>query len=654
MAALHRSATIRLGRHPCRGRTAVDRGRSPALGASLTTIATLELLRALLPGLLLVRTDTGELPLAPAVAIAAAVVVGAPLATIVLARRHLRATWFGALVVIVAARTVLLAAPGGTALLLAAGTGTAAGLVALVVLTAAAGAGRAVRVGVLIGLAVEALVRIATLGEGLVWSTTPAATALTVALLIGLLAVAVRAAPGPTTAEPGQGAPAWTAAWLLPAIVLTLTLSSSGGRIAVATGWSQTEVALTAATAQVLGVLAALLAPRLAPGRVGPFAAGLLLIGTAASLPAAGWPGVLGPVAVAIGLGAIAGIESPQPRAGSPLLRVVVPAAALAGAGAILLLDTLAVHLALPGNTGPVLLLLSAVGGAALGLVAARPAHRRTVRAHLRPLPVVSALVVAGVAIGLVGLVSWQPDQPPAGGGPDPDHLTVASLAVRSGFGLDGRYDPPRQAEVLRAHEVDLVLLNGLPRGGWVTGGQDVLEVMARHLGLRHTAFAPAADEVTGNALLSRYPLTEFGVQALPGGERAAVHSQIAAVVLLPDGAELGVIGTQLATADAGARAPQARAVAGGVARLRERELPTVLLGDLGGPLEGSLRDSFSPLVDTAMPDGARTFPAGAPTQLRDHVALSPGLRRSEIAIPAVDVSTHLPVVVTVRRTTPS
>lgn len=600
--------------------------------------------------MLLVLPAAGALPLAGGIVAAVAVLCGAPLLGAVAVRWRPTPLWVGAVCILAAAHAALLTGPGGATLTVVSGVGTAAGLLGLVLLAATGACPRGLRLGVLIGLAGVVLLRTATAGLGLVWSDTAGVRTLTALLIVGLVAVA--GSLRPTPAEDRAAAPrAWVWAWLVPAVVLTATLTGATGRFAVATGWTPAQVAATTATAQVLAVLAALVAPRIAATRLGLLAAAALLAGTTASLPAAGWPGVLGPIAVAVGLGALAGIELPSDRDVPLHRRGWAPGAALALAGGVLLLYELAAHLGLPGNTRPLLLLAVALGAALLAVAAGRPVHSTTVRAQLRPVPATSALLAAGLLVAAVTLLAPPTQGPPPGTDPVADRFTVASFEVGAGFGTDLRYDPRRQAGVLWEAEVDLVLLNGVDRGGWLAGGQDLLPLLQAHLGLEYVLFAPAGTELAGHALLSRHPITEFASEPLPGGSRSAVHSQLAAVVTLPGDQQLGVIGTQLAVAEADdeARLPQARAVAGNVARLRERQLPTVLLGDLGGPLDGAILESFTPLLPGTMPDGAHSYPAAAPTELRDHVLLSPELRRVGLAIPSSGASTHLPVVVTVQ-----
>ncbi len=617
-------------------------------------IATLELLRAFLPGALLVAPEIGLLSTAGAVTSAIAVLILAPLLALGLLGRLARPALLVSFLSVALTRGLLLLDPAAATQLVIAGVGAAAGLAGLVLLATTAAADRRVRLGVLAGLAVEALVRAATSGLGLLWSTAPAAILATVLLVLALAVVGARCYPAPARAITGDAPVSWAWLWLVPALVLTATLTATPGRIAVATGWTASQVAVTTAAAQVAGFLAALFLPRLAPIRAPLLAAALLLVGTMASLPAAGWTGVLGPVAVAIGIGTLAGVDAPRNAPSTPRRRALAPPIAVAAAGAVLLLHDLSTPFGLPVNRH-LLLLAVALGGAALAIAVGRPGTLSTVRARLRPRAAGGSVLLAAVIVAVVAVAAEPARTAAPATDPDPDQLTVATFHVGTGYGSDARYDPLRQAQVLHDHDVDVVLLTGVERASWMSGGQDPLPLLAAAVGLEHVLFAPGANQVTGHVLLSRYPVAEFVSDALPGGRRTPVRTQLAAVITLGDGEQIGVIGTQLEPEDSQGdlRLPQARAVAGSVARLRERQLPTILLGDLGGPLEGAVRDSFVPLLPTTMPEGTRTFPSTAPSVLRDHVLLSEGLARTGTAIPSTPASTHLPAIVTVERQQP-
>jgi endonuclease/exonuclease/phosphatase family metal-dependent hydrolase len=620
------------------------------LGAAAVTFVLIELQRVLLPSALLVWPQTSRISTLGAVGVVTALSLAPIAVAAAIGRLPVRALWSAATAALLGARAILWFEPAGAALLATAAVGVTAGLTAIVALTTGSSAARPVRIGIVIGLAAEACLRAATLGLGLPWSTGAWAQAGGLVVLITLAVAIPRTAEllvAGTTQE--QGPPAWPWWWLTPAFALTGIVTSVPGRITVATGWGPSAVAVTIAAAHVGAVLAAMFAPRMPASRVAPVGVGLTLIGTAAALPAAGWLGVAGPVAAAIGLGALAGAGIDDLTATPPRTRALVTAAALGLAAVLSLLYYAVDLLPLPGNNR--LLLLGLAGGAAvLGTVIARHGAEPTVRVRLRPMAAGRSLAAAAIVVLLVGLLARPPLLRPL---PASDgDLTVATYNVRSGFGLDGRYDPVRQAEVLREYEADVVLLNEVDRGWWVHGGQDLLPLFAATLGFEHVRFAAATDEVHGHALLSRYPIAEFVTEPLPAGVEYTARSLLGAVVVLPGDVPLGVVGTQLASgpeADA-ARLRQARSVAGAVARLRERKVPTILLGDLGAPAESPAIASFDPLLRNALPQGTRTYPAPAPTRQRDHILLSPDLRRSQAWTPHVTASEHLPVIIRVIR----
>lgn len=627
--------------------------RTPTAGAFVVSFVLVEMTRMLVPTLLLVLPEDRGIPLGAALAWTALALVAAPLVAARLAARAPRPTWIWAGVVLLLARGGLLVDPGVPVRAVLGVLGVAAGGTALVALAAGSPSGRAARVGILLGVGTEAVVRAASGGGGLLWSSSVPAILASLAVLVLLMAVL-----GPTrdrflAPNLDVGPPAWPWWWLLPAVVLTGTLTAPAGRLAVATGWSPGAVAASAAAIQGAAVLAALLAPRLAPSRAALLGATSILVGSTAALPASGWTGVLGPALTAIGLGAIAGLLAGAGRASSGQQRARVAGVALAGAGAILLLHGLGPDLGLPGNRR-VLLLASTAVAVALTVIASRRAGYVTVRSRLRPAAVATVLLVATgvtVAATVAATLGTTPVESPRDG-----RLTVATFNVRSGFGTDGRFDPARQAALLAAESVDVVVLNGVDRGGWLAGGQDALPTLAAGLGLAHVAFVPSADEVHGHALLSRYPIAELASSTLPGEPRRPPRSQFAAILELGDDRLLGVVGAQLLPGgDAEElRLAQARAVAGTVARLRERGLPTMVLGDLGTRDGTTTMDSFDPLVTTALPENSTTYPSWAPTDQRDHILLSPELRRSIVETPATDSSSHLPVIVTVEVRSPA
>ena len=81
----------------------------------------------------------------------------------------------------------------------------------------------------------------------------------------------------------------------------------------------------------------------------------------------------------------------------------------------------------------------------------------------------------------------------------------MVAYNLRMGYGIDGRFDQHAVAELLGRQHADVILLSEIDRGWLLNGGQDQLRIVARLLDME-AAFGPAADQVWGDAILSREP----------------------------------------------------------------------------------------------------------------------------------------------------
>ncbi|RFU37604.1 metal-dependent hydrolase [Actinomadura logoneensis] len=254
---------------------------------------------------------------------------------------------------------------------------------------------------------------------------------------------------------------------------------------------------------------------------------------------------------------------------------------------------------------------------------------------------VASAMVIP-LAMALPGTPSWS-----AAPG---DGLRVAAYNLRMGYGMDGTMAAAGQAAALRSLRPHVVLLSEVDRGWFLNGGRDQLRLMSDRLGLK-PVWAPAGDEVWGDALLTNLPVVSVrnhvlakggptGAQALEVGVRwrGRVVRFVATHTQPPEG------WSSLAQAEQLARIARS-AAAGGV--------PVVLGGDLNMQpgdrafqvlLGAGLNDAFAAVRPFA------TYPARPrPTDQIDHILVTPGLTAQDPAKAPVPYSDHLPVAVTLR-----
>lgn len=280
----------------------------------------------------------------------------------------------------------------------------------------------------------------------------------------------------------------------------------------------------------------------------------------------------------------------------------------------------------------------------AIALVSARLDRGSVVVPQARRYYVLPALLLAALAL-TVGATAWRdiPDERAKPG----DTFTLIAYNIRMGFGLDGRLSLDDIAAWAASKKPDVVLLSEVDRGWLLNGGHDDLERIARGLGMRYY-FAPAADRLWGDALLTNLPVHRVVSHKL-GKHDYPTGAQAQEIILEVGGKEVGVVNTHL-QAPAG-QAPEVAALVRKLAGSR----PVVLAGDLntthGDPqmkvlLAAGLTD---PLVALGDP---KTSPADAPAVRIDHVLVTKGLTAVDVEVPRVPYSDHLPVVTTLRITT--
>ncbi|MGW9207258.1 endonuclease/exonuclease/phosphatase family protein [Embleya sp. NPDC055664] len=244
--------------------------------------------------------------------------------------------------------------------------------------------------------------------------------------------------------------------------------------------------------------------------------------------------------------------------------------------------------------------------------------------------------------------------RPGPGSAPVPDAaagtLRVVTYNIRMGYGLDGRFDPDRTADTIRALHPDVLLLNEVDRAWFLNGGHDVLTLLARRLDLPYR-FAPAADPQWGDAVLTRKPIRHLESIALPAGGAPTGAQALGVVVEAAPGKRLGFVATHLQDADDEVPQRQADRAAAFATGLAEREaVPVTVLGDLNAAVDSPQVRAFTArgLVDgLARVRPVRTYPADRPRREIDQVLVDPRLRVLAVEAPPSKASDHLPVAVT-------
>ncbi|MEU4479481.1 endonuclease/exonuclease/phosphatase family protein [Micromonospora sp. NPDC023966] len=260
--------------------------------------------------------------------------------------------------------------------------------------------------------------------------------------------------------------------------------------------------------------------------------------------------------------------------------------------------------------------------------------------------PVPAWTVLAAMLLTSVGGGIHRPAPTPHPPAAPPSAVRLVAYNIRMGFGLDGRLDLDALTRAVGGSRPDVVLLSEVDRGWLLNGGHDTLALLAGRLRMPYV-FAPAADPVWGDAVLSRFPVRSGRTRPL-AAHGAPTGAQALGVTLDLGGRDLAVVATHLQPPPGQGPVAQGREVAAFATRYAAGR-PLILGGDLNTEPGDPAFTEFTRagLVDAlAAARPLRTSPADDPRTQIDHVFVSPGLTSSEVTAPRSTASDHLPVAV--------
>jgi endonuclease/exonuclease/phosphatase family metal-dependent hydrolase len=530
-----------------------------------------------------------------------------------------------AAVALAAARVALLAVHGGQPQLYTAAAGTLAGIVWL---AAMAMAGARVVPGVPGGIAVAAVQHAALGTVDLTWRRTWWAWLIALAEVVFFLLYALRQPP--EDEPPGRG-------WLVvgPTLLLAGWFAVSPAAVTTAMSYDVDPVARSGSTwlPALLTVVAATAFMALAvrpPRGTWPrwlAGAGLVVATVLFGLSDDRWlffALLLGSVC----LGACLGLAA-LGDGGRSTGYAAVGGMVLFAAGAIAYYA--AYDLGYPNAWVP----------AVIGLLVATPVLRAPAASGTR----FQYGYLSFIAVILVVVTTWW--RPPGElARSDAQALRLVTYNVRMGFGLDGTYDPDAVARAIAAERPDVVTLSEVDRGWLLNGGHDNVTVLAKRLNMRYF-FAPAADSLWGDAILTNLPVSVVRTVRLPSAG-APTGAQALGVVLRMGARDVLVVSTHLQPPPGGPPTAQANAVIAFAGTFGA--MPAVIAGDLNIAPDSTTMAVFASAGFADALAAFRpvpTFPADRPVQQIDHVLVHNGLAGSALAVPRLTASDHLPVAVT-------
>lgn len=253
------------------------------------------------------------------------------------------------------------------------------------------------------------------------------------------------------------------------------------------------------------------------------------------------------------------------------------------------------------------------------------------------------AMLIVPIVIG----VNYQAPRTSAGKG---FPVRVMSYNLHNGFNPSGRLDPDALAQTIQEANPEVVALQEVERGWLIDSKLDLLAYLSQRLQMPYI-FGPTADPVWGNAILSRYPIKEWGNAPLPPRTLLLKRGYMWARVDVGSGEELLFIATHYDHIDKDTEIRQQQSPV--IVKFWNERTRTIFLGDLNAHPDAKeiamLRDGG--LSDAFAASGwgtGFTFESMAPSRRIDYIWSSPDLTVRDFFIPNSAASDHLGIAVTV------
>jgi endonuclease/exonuclease/phosphatase family metal-dependent hydrolase len=140
--------------------------------------------------------------------------------------------------------------------------------------------------------------------------------------------------------------------------------------------------------------------------------------------------------------------------------------------------------------------------------VGSRPSEPRASSRRLRTL----RWVAAAALVAITAAFAYPPKLSAQEGGPG--SFCVGSYNIHYGYNTDWQFSLEQQARTIERSGADIVMLQEVDAGRITSYGVDDALWLARRLGMQHV-FGPALEDLSGVALLSRFPITQADTHQL-------------------------------------------------------------------------------------------------------------------------------------------
>lgn len=256
----------------------------------------------------------------------------------------------------------------------------------------------------------------------------------------------------------------------------------------------------------------------------------------------------------------------------------------------------------------------------------------------------------AVTALALIPLFGWNTPGSSPLAAPEGMPLRVLTYNIRSAYGLEGRQDLERIAQVIEHSQADVVGIQEISRGWLVSGSTDMPSWLSRRLGMQ-AVFKGTSDPMWGNAILTRFPILDHGWGQLPQGRFQLRRGFLWAVIDIGGPEPLLVVNTHFNHdwEDHATHIEESKTVLNFISG---RPF-TLLLGDMNawpGTLETDLIAQAG-LIDSweeARGGEGFTIPPTEPILRIDWIWHTPDLKATTAEVIPTTASDHLPVLATI------
>lgn len=287
-----------------------------------------------------------------------------------------------------------------------------------------------------------------------------------------------------------------------------------------------------------------------------------------------------------------------------------------------------------------VMVLLAGIFVAVLGMISS--IYSRTTKdrpIHIKPAAFLLLLL-------MIPLVMMIPPRDADIAEQEKDTLKVMTYNIHQGFDIDGFLSLDEIIKTIEETAPDIIALQEVSRGWLINATNDNLHVLASRLDMDYI-FMPASDDIWGNAILSKYPISKIKSGFLPREQAPLRRSYLLANIEVEGQKSINVMCVHIHHIE-------------GEGKIREKQVEalleewgglekTLVLGDFNAissdaEIKKMLQASFKDTARELKKEGLPTWVHYEPIRRIDYIFATPDIGLLDLDVTYSRASDHLPV----------